>query len=156
MTAAIQAPELAHLCDLHVDVAVPIEMGTSPRGRRRIIPIVGGTFSGERLSGDILNLGADWQTVFGETVAELDTRYALRTHDGAIIEIRNFGYRVGPAEIVARLGRGEDVDPALYYMRTHPRFETGDPRYAWLNHTICVGTGMRRASSVHVSVFEVL
>ena len=156
MTAAIQAPELVHLCDLHVDVAAPIEMGTSPRGRRRIIPIVGGTFSGERLRGDVLNLGADWQTVFCETVAELDTRYALRTHDGAIIEIRNFGYRVGPAEIIARLGQGEDVDPALYYMRTHPRFETGDPRYAWLNHTICVGTGMRRASSVHVSVFEVL
>jgi hypothetical protein len=156
MTPAMTAPELTHLCDLRVDLAAPIEMGEALGGWRRIIPIVGGDVSGERINGRILNLGADWQTVFGETVAELDTRYALRTHDGAIIEIRNFGYRVGPPEILARLARGEDVDPALYYMRTHPRFETGDPRYAWLNHTICVGTGLRRASSVHVSVFQVL
>jgi hypothetical protein len=156
MTPAMNAPGLLHLCDLKVDVAAPIEMGQALGRRRRIIPIVGGTVTGERIRGDILNLGADWQTLFNETIAELDTRYALRTHDGAIIEIRNFGYRVGPPEIVARLARGEDVDPALYYMRTHPRFETGDPRYAWLNRTICVGTGMRRASSVHVSVFEVL
>ena len=155
MTPAMNAPDLTHLCDLTVELAPPIEMGEAPRGRRRIIPIVGGTVSGERIRGDILNLGADWQTVFSDTVAELDTRYALRTHDGAIIEIRNFGYRVGPPETLARLARGEDVDPALYYMRTHPRFETGDPRYAWLNHTICVGSGMRRANSVHVSVFEV-
>lgn len=38
---------------------------------------------------------------------------------------------------------------------TSPRFETGVSRYAWLNDTTCVGTGMRRASNVHVSVFDV-
>ena len=58
------AIELAHLCDLTVELAAPIELGSGPRGRRRIIPIVGGTVTGERLRGRILNLGADWQTVF--------------------------------------------------------------------------------------------
>jgi hypothetical protein len=71
--------DLRHLCDLHVELAAPIELGTGPRGRRRIIPIVGGIVTGERLSGRILDLGADWQTVFSDHSAELDTRYAIET-----------------------------------------------------------------------------
>jgi hypothetical protein len=156
MPPIMPVPGLKHFCDLKVDVGTPLEIGEAPRGRRRIIPILGGTVTGERLTGRVLGIGADWQTVVDQTTAELDTRYALESTDGAVIEIRNFGYRHGPADITAALARGEDVDPVLYYMRTHPRFETGDPRYAWLNHTVFVGTGMRRAHSVHVSVFEVL
>lgn len=148
--------ETRHLCDLQVELGAPIELGASPRGRRRIIPITGGTVTGERLSGTILDLGADWQTVFADGTAELDTRYAMKTHDGALIDIRNFGYRHGPKEVLEKLGRGEKVDPALYYMRTQPRFETGDERYAWLNRTIFCGTGMRNADSVRLSFFEVL
>lgn len=156
MTPLMSAPSLQHLCDLSIDLAPPIEMGEARRGRRRIIPIVGGTVAGERLSGRVLDLGADWQTVFGDATAELDTRYAIETYDGAIVEIRNFGYRTGAPEVIAALARGDDIDPALHYMRTSPRFETGDPRYAWLNSRIFIGTGMRRALSVHIGVFEVL
>ena len=79
----------------------------------------------------------------------------METHDGALIDIRNFGYRNGPPEVIAALGRGETVDPSLYYMRTHPRFETGDDRYAWLNRLICVGTGAREAAAVVIKVYEV-
>lgn len=148
-------PDLVHLCDLTVELASPMELGDAPRGRRRIIPIVGGKVEGERVSGRILNLGADWQTILADGNAELDTRYAIETHDGALIDIRNFGYRHGPAEVLAAVGRGEPVDPALYYMRTLPRFETGDPRYDWLNKLICVGTGARLAAAVLISVYEV-
>ena len=152
----MQQPALAHLCDLTVELAAPMDLGQSPRGRRRIIPIVGGSVSGERLNGRILDLGADWQTVFADGSAELDTRYAMETHDGAVIDIRNFGFRHGPPEVLAALARGETVDASRYYMRTQPRFETGDPRYAWLNRTIFVGTGERLAAAVRVSFFEVL
>ncbi len=151
----IAKPELVHLCDLTVELAVPMELGDSPRGRRRIIPIVGGRVTGERLNGRILNLGADWQTILADGNAELDTRYSMETDDGALIDIRNFGYRHGPPEVIAALGRGEPVDPSLYYMRTHPRFETGDSRYAWLNRLICVGTGARQAAAVVIKVYEV-
>lgn len=151
-----EAPGLRHLADLDVELAAPIELGDSPRGRRRIIPIIGGTVTGERLSGEILNLGADWQTVLSDGTAELDTRYAMRSHDGASIDIRNFGYRHGPKHVLDALGRGEAVDPSLYYMRTQPRFETGDARYAWLNRIVCIGTGARLANGVRVSFFEVL
>lgn len=151
-----EAPGLRHLAHLDVALAAPIELGDSPRGRRRIIPIIGGTVTGERLSGEILNLGADWQTVLSDGTAELDTRYAMRSHDGASIDIRNFGYRHGPKDVLDALGRGEAVDPSLYYMRTQPRFETGDARYAWLNRIVCIGTGARLANGVRVSFFEVL
>jgi hypothetical protein len=147
---------LRHLCDLSVELGQPLELGDAPKGRRRIIPIIGGRVEGERLNGSILALGADWQTVFADGTAELDTRYCVRTDDGAIVDIRNFGYRHGPPEVLAALARGEVVDPALYSMRTHPRFETGDPRYAWINRVIAVGTGAREPAAVRVSVFEVL
>lgn len=156
MRPVLRQPELRHLCDLNVELASPIELGEGRGGKRRMIPIVGGTVTGERLRGRILNLGADWQTIFADGSAELDTRYAIETHDGAMIDIRNFGYRHGPADVLAALARGEPVDPSLYYMRTHPRFETGDPRYSWLNTMICLGTGAREALAVKVSVFEVL
>ena len=70
--------------------------------------------------------------------------------------MNNRGLRHGPPEVLAQLARGEDVDPARYYMRTHPIFETGDARYAWLNRIVCVGTGARRAASVELEIFEVL
>jgi hypothetical protein len=149
-------PGLRHLCDLDVELGPPLELGDSPRGRRRIIPIVGGTVSGERLSGRILNLGADWQTILADGTAELDTRYSMETSDGAVIDIRNFGYRHGPKEVLDALMRGEIVDPTRYYMRTQPRFETGDARYLWLNRIVCVGSGARLKDGVSISFFEVL
>jgi hypothetical protein len=152
----LKKPELAHLCDLVVELAKPLELGDARSGGRRIIPIVGGIVEGERLNGRILDLGADWQTVFADGSAELDTRYGIETPDGALIDIRNFGYRRGPPDVLAAVARGEDVDPSLYYMRTHPRFETGDPRYLWLNTLVCVGTGAREAARVRVAVYEVL
>ena len=147
--------QLTPLLQLDITLAAPQELGEGPHGRRRIINITGGTFRGERLSGKVLPGGADWQVIRGDGVADLDARYTLETSDGALIYVRNHGYRHGPAEVLKKLAAGEDVDPSLYYMRTAPLFETGDPRYAWLNRLICVGTGVRKKSSVHLEVFEV-
>lgn len=152
----MQPPELRPLCVITAELAAPMEKGPAPGGKARIIPIIGGIVEGERLSGKVLNLGADWQTVFDAGYAELDTRYAIETDDGALIDVRNFGFRHGPADVLERLAAGEEVDPSLYYMRTHPRLQTGDPRYAWLNRTVFVGTGERYASSVRIGLFEVL
>jgi hypothetical protein len=131
------------------------ELGAAPLGRRRIIGITGGRFSGERLSGRVLAGGADWQVIRADGVAELDARYTLETADGALVYVRNRGYRHGPSHILDKLAAGEAVDPELYYMRTTPLFETGDARYAWLNRMICVATGARRAAAVELEVFEV-
>lgn len=147
--------ELQLLLQAHITLAPPRELGETPRGQRRIIEITGGSFSGPRLYGKVLPGGADWQIVRADGVAYLDARYMLETADGALISVENRGYRHGPREIIERLARGEDVDPALYYMRTTPWFETSDARYAWLNRIVCVGTGARRADAVELEFFEI-
>jgi Protein of unknown function (DUF3237) len=147
--------KLQPLFRAEITLAAPQELGDTPQGRRRIIAITGGRFSGERLSGRVLPGGADWQLVRPDGVADLDARYTLETSDGALIYVRNRGYRHGPADILKRLASGESVDPGLYYMRTTPRFETGDARYAWLNRIICVASGARRRAAVDLDVFEV-
>ena len=147
-------PKLTHFCDLDVELAPIREMGQGRSGQRRIIPIIGGTVTGQ-VSGKILNLGADWQTIFADGSADLDTRYAFETNDGALIEIVNKGVRHGPPDVVAALARGEDVDPDAYYMCTTARLETGDPRYDWVNRMIFVGKGRRLAAAVRISLFTV-
>ena len=155
MTPALAAPGLRHVCDLTVDLAPIKPLGRGRAGERRIIPIVGGTVEGPELTGRILNLGADWQTIWDNGVAELDARYAIETQDGALIEVINYGYRHGPAEVIAALADGGDVDPDAYYMRTQARLETGDPRYDWVNKTLFVGRGQRRAAQVILSLFRI-
>ena len=142
---------------MHVEVTLePVrDLGDTPLGRRRIIGITGGKFAGPRLSGRILPGGADWQVIRSDGVAYLDARYTLETSDGALIYVNNKGYRHGPKDVLERLARGEAVDPALYYMRATPWFETSAPAYAWLNRTICVATGARRAAAVELDFFEV-
>lgn len=151
----VDAPHLRPVCTLKVELGPIIEMGQGRAGKRRIIPITGGTVEGPELSGTILNVGADWQTIFADGSADLDTRYAFETHDGAVIEVVNLGFRHGPPEVLERLAKGEEVSPDSYYMRTSARLETGDPRYQWVNKSIFVGTGMRKASAVEVDMFLV-
>ncbi len=147
--------ELAPLMHVKVSLEPIRDLGETPLGRRRIIGISGGQFSGPRLSGRILPGGADWQLIRSDGVAYLDARYTLETDDGALIYVNNKGYRHGPKEAMERLSRGEDVDPALIYTRTTPWFETSAPGYAWLNRTICVGSGVRRAAAVELEFYEV-
>ncbi|MGY4495396.1 DUF3237 domain-containing protein [Pseudomonas sp. TE3610] len=149
--------KLEPLARFSVDLVAPIwELGaTSGQGKRRIIPITGGHFEGPRLKGTILDNGADWQVVTPDGVAIIDTRYLLQTDDGALIYLRTEGYRFGPAEVMKKVAAGEDVDPGLYQFRITLKFETAAPRYAWLNHTVGVGSAMRLGNAVVYDAFEV-
>jgi hypothetical protein len=152
----LATPTLEYVTELTVELDPIRAMGQGRAGQRRIIRIVGGTMTGPKLRGRVLNVGADWQTIFADGLAELDTRYALETHDGATIEIRNYGLRHGPTEVIAAIARGEDVDPDSYYMRTHARLETGDDRYAWVNRTLFVGVGARKEQSVIMQLYALM
>lgn len=147
--------ETEFLCTIQVTLEPARELGQTPAGRRRIIGITGGRFSGPKLSGRVLAGGADWQVIRADGVAYLDARYTLETSDGALVYVNNLGYRHGPPEVLERLARGDDVDPALYYMRATPWFETAAPKYAWLNRTICIATGARRAAAVELEFYAV-
>ncbi len=143
-------PRLELMARFEVALAAPPwELGeTSGLGRRRIIPITGGRFFGPLLNGDILDNGADWQVVTADGVALIDTRYLLKLDDGALAYLRTQGFRHGPADVIAALARGESVDPARYYFRVTLQFETASHRYGWLNHTIGIGSAIRRADAV--------
>jgi hypothetical protein len=150
------APELRHICDIYVEVGPIRDLGPMPHGRRRIIPILSGTVKGERLAGEVMPGGADWQYVRSDGILELEARYSIRTGDGAEIAVTNRGMRRAPPEIMDRLSRGEIVDPALVYFRTAPVFEAPEGPYAWLNCSVFVGTAARFPDKVQIRVFELL
>lgn len=158
----LPAPALEHAFDLTVFVASPIEAGTTfglnSRGRRRIIPIIGGTVSGQ-VNGAVMPGGADFQLVVSETSADLDARYLLRLDDtdwaGAHVFVQNRALRRGSAEDIAKLVRGEPVDPAAIYFRCAPTFEVSHPALAWMTESLFIGTGARFPDRVEISVYRV-
>jgi hypothetical protein len=143
-------PSLEFMARFEVNLDAPIlELGQIENvGKRRIIPITGGKFTGPRISGTILNNGADWQMVAADGLAHLDTRYALKTNDGALIYIQTRGFRYGPADVMAEVAKGNPVDPSKYYFRVYIQFETGSAKYQWLNRAMAIGAGMRQRNSV--------
>ncbi len=144
------------LMTLEVAVAAPQKIGAVPHGTRTTAPIASGTFEGPRLRGKVLPGGGDWTLLRADGVLELDLRITLETDDGALIHYTSFGLRHGPPEVIAALGRGETVDPGRYYFRTTPRFETGAPKYAFLNRVLAVAHGDRRAAGPIYTIDEIL
>jgi len=144
------------LMTVQVEVGPPERVGTVPHGTRAIAAITGGHFEGPKLHGKVLPGGADWTLLRSDGVLELDLRITLQTEDNALIYLTSFGLRHGPPDVIAALGRGETVDPAHYYFRTTPRFETGAPQYAYLNQVIAFATGDRRAEGPIYTIDEVL
>jgi hypothetical protein len=129
------------------------EIGMTTKGFRRVIPILGGEFTGDGLKGVIVPGGADWQLIRPDGVAEIDAHYTMQTTDGVTIYIRNKGYRHGPKEVMERLARGEEVSPDAYYFRTTPTFEVENGAYDWLSRTVFVGVGARGKESVQFTFY---
>jgi Protein of unknown function (DUF3237) len=148
-------PRFEYLFRAAVELAPLQRIGPVAAGERRVYPIVGGTFAGERLRGVVLPGGADWQIVRPDGAALLDARYTIQTDDGALILVQNRGIRHGPPEVLARALRGEIVDPAEYYFRTTPTFETSAPQYAWLNDLIGICSAVRGAAAVIIDFYAV-
>jgi hypothetical protein len=148
-------PELRHVFDIEAEVAPVRDLGPTPHGRRRIVPILGGRVRGQRLQAEVVPGGADWQYVRSDGVVELVARYSIRTADGVEIAVTNRGLRRASPEVMARLSRGEPVDPALVYCRTVPLFEAPTGPYDWLNANLFVATAARLPDKVQLAVFEV-
>ena len=131
-------------------------IGATPGAYRRVGVVPNGVFEGERLSGQVLDGGVDWQTVRSDCSTTLDVRLVLKTFDDALIGMTYRGIRHGAPDVIARLERGETVDPGDYYFRVAPLFETAATQYAWLNNVLAIGIGHRPADRhVYYSIFEV-
>jgi hypothetical protein len=141
---------------VEAELADILRFGATPYGERRVINILGGRVQGPRLAGRILPGGADWQIIRTDGVADIQARYTIETEAGAHILVDSEGLRHGPSDVIARLGRGEPVDPSLYYFRTIMRFETAAPELGWLNRILALARGAREANAVKLDVYEVL
>ena len=150
----LPTPELRFFADLSVQVGKPIEVGQTGRGLRRFIPITGGEASGEGWTARVLPGGADYQLVASDTLALLEAHYVLETDGGDLIYVRNQAMRAAPAEVTAKLIRGEPVDPSLVYFRCVPAFETASPALAWVRERLFVGSGARHPDKVVMRFFE--
>ena len=150
-------PELEFLFEITATLDPPQELGKTKYGIRRIINITGGTVAGPNINGKILRGGADWQTVREDGTADLVAKYSLMTDDGVIIFVENTGIRTAPKEVLARLAKGEDVPPSEYYMRTSAKMEVkAGSKYDWLNKSVIISTGMRKANSVVIHFYRIM
>jgi Protein of unknown function (DUF3237) len=144
------------LMTVRIIAAPPQKIGAIPHGTRSIVPVTGGDFEGPRLRGKVMPGGGDWLLLRSDGVLELDLRITLETDDRALIHMSFQGLRHGPADVIAALGRGEVVDPASYYFRTVPRFETSTEKYAFLNRIITVSVGETRPDGAVHRIEEIL
>jgi Protein of unknown function (DUF3237) len=142
-------PRLTAVYRLEATLGEPIDLGPTDHGHRRIVPLTGGTFTGPRLTGTLLpGASADWQTVLADGTAVGDVRYTLKTDSGDVLYVQSRGVRHGSAEVLARLGRGEDVDASEYIFRTSTQIETAAAELDWLNKGVFVSVGGRRPGAV--------
>jgi hypothetical protein len=127
---------------LDVDFAGMLKIGETPQGRRRIAPVTGGSFTGERINGEVLG-GADWVINRPDGAMAIDVRLTLKTSDGALVYLAYQGVFKGTPDVMARFNRGERISDEEFTLRIVARFECGDARYAWLNDLLCVGVAQR-------------
>lgn len=140
-------PGLEFVFEVSVAVGERQRIGATGQGDARGYgPILGGEISGPRLAGSVVGgSGADLPHYRPDGVFEFDARYLLRADDGTLIVLHNRGYRHGPADLMQRLDRGEEVEPHLYYHRFSPRFEVPIGTHDWLARTVFIGVGKRGA-----------
>lgn len=143
------APRPEWVYDATVELEKDIPMGTTIRGDRFRVPIIGGTFSGPELQGRIFPGGFDWQLLRRDKYWELSADYFMETNDGVQIHVLNQGLWYSPT--------GDW--PATYAVTT-PQLEAPDGRYDWLNRYIFTGTvgqgGTAEKPAVKLSIFRLL
>jgi hypothetical protein len=156
MNLTLPPPKLEHLCDLAVTIAAPVEVGQTPAGLRRMIPITGGTVTGPRVNGKVLAGGADFQLILGGgTQAHLDARYVIELGDGSRVFVQNTALRVASLENSQRIMNGQPVNPDEVYFRCQPKLEATTPEWAWLSESQFIGVGRRAPDGVFMSFYRV-
>ena len=142
MSAPLPNPSLSRIYRLEATLGELLDLGGLAQGRRRIVPLTGGTFTGPELNGRLLpGSSADWQLVLPDGTALGDIRYTLQTDDGALLYVQSRGVRHGSAEVLERLARDENVGATEYTFRTSTQIETAAPALDWLNKGVFISVG---------------
>jgi Protein of unknown function (DUF3237) len=148
-------PVLMPMTQVRCEVAPLVTLGQGWHGERRYVPLGGGTVRGPELNGELVAGGVDWQVQRADGALEIQAHYVIRTTDGALVEVLSEGLRHGPAEVMARLGRGEAVGREEYFFRTLMRFQTGAPAWSHLNRVMALAVGQREAAQVLLDVYRI-
>ena len=149
MTYRLPDPCLTKVYRLEAILGQPLDVGTIAQGRRRIVPLTGGTFAGPELNGKLLpGASADWQILMTDGTALGDIRYTLQTDRGDLLYVQSRAVRHGSADVLARLGRGENVDASEYTFRAATQIETAAVDLDWLNKGVFVSVAGRQPEGV--------
>jgi hypothetical protein len=149
------APALIPMTRIRCEVGPLVSLGPGKYGERRYIPLGGGSAQGPELNGRLVEGGVDWQVNRADGVLDIAAHYVIRSDDGALIEVQSDGMRHGPAEVMARLARGEVVARGDYFFRTVMRFQTGAPAWLHLNKVLALAVGQREAGGVLLDVYRI-
>jgi len=149
MTVRLPGPRLTKVYRLEANVGPALDLGDVASGRRRIVPLVEGTFTGPNFNGSLVpGVSADWQIIQVDGTVIGDIRYTLRTDSGHLLYVQSRSVRHGTPEVLARLGRGEDVDASEYTFRTSTQIETASGDLDWLNKGVFISVAGRQPGGV--------
>ena len=151
----LTALPVEHLFDMHVNLQ-PAQPILTPVGTRMTFITTGGVIDGPKLRGELLPGGGDWLIVASDGTGRVDVRATLRTHDRVLIHYESRGVIKIPADGVQRLADGEVLPFEQTYVRTTPKFETSDERYAWLSEVVAVGYNILSPNHIDYRIYRVL
>jgi hypothetical protein len=163
MTDATRVEELPILTQLPVEHVVdmsvelePVQIVTTPVGNRMVFIAKGGRLEGPRISGEVLPGGGDWLLAGSDGIGRVDVRATIKTDDEALIHYTAGGLIKIPADGLARLAAGQRLAFGETYVRTTPKFETADERYAWLSTLVAIGYNLLSPNHVDYRIYQVL
>ena len=124
------------------EVARPL-VKNGPFGTKSVATVTSGTFVGPKINASLAPgvAAGDWLTIHKDGAFSLDVRVSLQTDDGADIYL-------------SYVGIGMRTDDGVS-IKTSPRFETGDERYAYLNNVFAVAVGRTTEKGVAYDVYQV-
>lgn len=152
---AAPAPSLTYAFSVEAMLDPAIEQGNIDAGRRRFIPVTGGTVTGPALTGTVLPGGGDWQVILPDGLTSIEARYLIKASDGTVIEVTNPGVRTAAPDVIEKLAKGRPVDPSAYYFRTTPRFVVEDGAFGWMRRKVFVARGIRNPTNVVIDFYTV-
>jgi hypothetical protein len=156
LSTRLPEPRLTKVLRLDASLGQALDLGSVAQGLRRIVPLTGGTFAGPVLNGTLIpGASADWQIVLPDGTALGDIRCTLQTDRGDLLYVRSQGVRHGSADVLARLGRGEEVEAGEYVFRTSTQIETATPDLDWLNKGVFLSVGGRQSAGVSYEIYLV-
>jgi len=132
--------KLVHEFTISALLKQPLPIGPGPIGTRMYYEIIGGDLRGDRLRGKLLG-GGEWALIGPDGFLRVDVRAQVETEDGALLYLQYVGLLGMNDAVQNAVATGTATGFGDQYFFTNPRFETGDPRYAWLNTTFFVGEG---------------